>query len=173
MSQHDRPALFCPLGAQETQEILAGLDQRFGILPEAITKRYVLHRPNAKQVLLVNRDTTPPERPAPTCVGMPFMSVNMQFPKLTTAATMLLGREATRHVVALDQAQCARYLSRQSVELWPSQLIQCHSKGYVIVTFEGHPLGQGFYTPGTEEGPAWLASLYPKASANREDRQVF
>ena len=137
---------------------LGYLEERFGIPEERFAEFYLIQR-SRKTLHLVNKDHRPPLRPSPDAIGMAFLHVTARPPKLTTAAALVFGRWATRHVVPLDPDQRDAYLARQTVTLRREQTERCTRGGFVIVTYRDHPLGMGLYRPGN---PPRLESLFPK-----------
>ena len=104
-----------------------------------------------------------PPRPRIVSSGLPLAKRAGRWPKPTTAAALSLGAAARRNTVALDAAQRAAYLARQTVFPAPEQLAACDSKGYVIVTHAGFPLGAAMLRPGP---PPRLDSEYPRIWVN-------
>ncbi len=149
------------------------LDERFGI-PATCFEDYIWHQPNAKLISLVHHTHKAPAKPAPISIGLPFIRVKMRFPKMTTGGTLLVGLEATRHVIELDEEQVSAYYSRAThIPLEQAQLEHCDTMGYVIVRHSGVVLGQGFYRPETSEHQACFDSFYPKAAANHSQRSAL
>ncbi len=138
------------------------LEDRFGFPPD-IFAPYRVEQPNPKYLTLVARDHTPPFDPKPSSTGIPFLRINLPYPKPTTAAAMMLGPHATRNVVELDRTQADVFLSRRNAVLTEQQTICCTGIGYVIVRHAGISLGLGLYRPEPDGGV--LESLYPKAHA--------
>jgi NOL1/NOP2/fmu family ribosome biogenesis protein len=103
---------------------------------------------------------------------MPFMRLNMQFPKLTTAATLAFGHLAKRNVIEVTEEQLDAYLSRRPFFPTPGQLTEDASTGYVVLTFEGITVGLGLFYTATDERGGKVESLYPKSQANRADRSA-
>lgn len=144
------------------------LEERFGISPSTFDDYYLV-RPNNRDLNLVRRDHLPPTRPEPQFIGMSFMRTRMRFPKLTTAAAMSFGPQATRNVVALEPDQADQFLSRQPIELGAAQAQMCTGTGYVLVRIEDVFLGVGLYR--AEEGT--VQSLLPKAWTLADDESAF
>lgn len=135
----------------------SGVVERFGI-DEGLWERYAVHRRTARGLHLAARDHRPPLAPEPGSVGLSFIRTGTRFPKLSTAAALLLGRHATTNLVELDSARLAGFLRRERLTLAPGQAERCAGTGYVIVTHGGHPVGTGRLD--AEAGR--LESLYPK-----------
>lgn len=76
-------------------------------------------------------------------VGLPILRLLQHHLKPTTAALLQFGRQATRHVIALSDEQCATLLRVREQPL--TLAIQ---PGYVILCHAGTILGCGLYTPG-------------------------
>jgi len=85
-------------------------------------------------------------------VGIPFLRIGEHLWKPTSVAVVEFGVHATRNVVALDAAECRRYLDRESLELAPDDP-RGHGvrRGFAIVTYEGVPLGCGLWRRGLLE----------------------
>lgn len=153
------------------------LFEYFGLDPKATLEGLVIHRPNTKAVGIANRDQVPPVRPEPLASGLVLFHTNMKFPKLTTGAAMLLGREATRQVVDLDRAQADAYLHREllSFAREDAQLERCADDGYVLLRHAGFILGLGMLNgfKEAEQPQCTITSLYPKAKTMHDQRSAF
>jgi 16S rRNA (cytosine1407-C5)-methyltransferase len=100
-------ALFSPSPAMPTggpARMTAQVLNRFGI-PLPGDGDFVLFRPGRRGICLVNAGHRPPELPKPDSAGMLFIKSRHRYPKLSTAATMLLGQQATRNVINLGEPQ--------------------------------------------------------------------
>ena len=146
--------------AFEREPWLSMIGDHYGIDPAQFSP-YHLIRWSRKRLYLVNHDHQTVSRPQPDAVGMFFMHVDGKYPKLTTGAAQLFGRLATRHVVDLDAAQAQTYLARQDFGLLAQQAATCDGTGYVLVRYQGMPLGIGVYR--VRQG--FLESLFPKGWA--------
>lgn len=138
------------------------LEERFGIPPSTFDG-YALVRPQSKKLYLVPADHTPPARPAPETIGLPFLRVKMKVPKLTTAAAMQFGEHATRNVIDATAAQAEAYLTRQDIAAPTEALARCTGRGYVLVRHGGQTLGVGFLT--LDDGRGTVESMFPKSWA--------
>ena len=141
-------------------------------LPREVFDGLAVTRPNRRCLALVSSTLKPPIRPQPHAVGMPFLYNAMAQPKLTTAATLLLGGAARKGFVELDRRQTDIFLHREHQELEKSQLEFCEGGGPVIVRFSGAPLSLGTLRlrPGR---PPHLESLYPKGWKLLPGRSAF
>lgn len=139
------------------------LEERFGIAPETFAG-YALVQRGKKKLYLVPRDHRPPVRPTPETIGLPFLRVQMAVPKLTTAAAMQFGMQATRNVIAATAGQAQSYLDREDITPSAEQLAHCTSRGYVIVWHDGWSLGVGFLDADPDAEPC-VQSMFPKGWA--------
>lgn len=167
-NETDRDALVVAVTRVDRDELLAPVVERFGIEP-GVFDDYLFIRPNKRTVHVVARDHTGVARPKADSIGLPFMRMTLRYPKLTTAAAMLFGPHARRHVIGLDREQADRFLSRQPVEVRPEQALRCDSRGYVLVRVEEVFLGVAFYA--AEERR--VQSLLPKAWSLADDVSAF
>lgn len=139
------------------------VEERFGIPPSTFDG-FALARPKRKKLYLVPVDHTPPARPAPETIGLPFLRVKMKYPKLTSAAAMQFGRHATRNVIDATADQAAAYLTRRDLTASADRLQRCTGRGYVLVRHAGWTLGVGFLMP-AENGTGTVRSMLPKGWA--------
>ena len=139
------------------------LEERFGIPPETF-EGYALVQRGKKKLYLVSRDHRPPVRPEPETIGLPFLRVQMAVPKLTTAAAMQFGAQATRNVIAATADQAQAYLDRETITPTADQLAHCTSRGYVIMQHDGWSLGVGFLDDDPVAAPS-IQSMFPKGWA--------
>ncbi len=130
---------------------------RFGIAPET-WRRYVVFRRRVSGLHIADRDHAPPRLEAAEGTGLHFMKTRLTYPKLSTAATLVLAPHATRNVVDLDPGQSREYMARRRVSLTSAQRGRCTDTGYVIVTRHGFGLGIALFdaTSGS------LGSMFPK-----------
>ena len=159
------------LGEEEATRWLTLIGERFGIAREAFSPWRLIQQ-NRKLISMTNVDCIAPPWPPPLAVGLPFIHINMAFPKLTTGAARLLGPLATKNVIVLTETQADWYLRRVNQRVEPAQLEADTSKGYVLAMHAGFVLGVGLLRP-QEDGSGWLESLYPKAHALAEHRTAF
>ncbi len=138
--------------------VLVEIRRRFGLPDHCYDQLFVLQK-NRREIRTVAADHRPPvmNRPA---MGLPFLRVGNRYPKLTTAAAMLLGAGVTRNRVAMSGDQLKAYLARREFAVRPDQS-RGLSGGYVMITYQGCTLGLGCLhaTAGVIE------SLYPKNMA--------
>ena len=140
--------------------------ERFG-MDTAVFHNFAIVPWSKRGVYLVNRDQQLPTRPRLDAPGLFFMRTGQRYAKITTAATMLLGQHATQNRIALTPEQTRAYLQRQTFSVAPSQTDTCTDTGYVVVCYQGFPLGLGVYH--TLSGQ--VESHFPKAWA-RADVQL-
>ena len=142
-------------------DILPIISERFGIAPDVFSK-YVLFKPGTRGAYLVNRENCPPTMPEPDAVGMLFMKTRVRYPKLSTAASMLLGPNATRNLIELDLRQTHAYLNRQTIGVSAEQARHCTGKGYVLLKHRGFVLGVGVFWPDEDNQGGTVESMFPK-----------
>ena len=128
------------LAAAPSAEWHAAVGEWFGIDDE-IRRRFVVHRSSTRRLHLVNRDHAAPARPAPDSVGLPFLKTGHRYPKLSTAAALLLAGAAKRNVVELEPDQLEAYHEGRTFAINPVQTQSCTATGYVITRYRGHGLG--------------------------------
>lgn len=136
------------------------LTDRFGIEPSQL-QPYRLFQPHRKRAYIVAQHHQPPEAPRPDAIGMVFMKTKIKFPKLSTAAALLLNDSIIRNFVELTTSQVEDYHHRREVRLSAEQSRACTGLGYVLVRYQGRALGIGFFHPTEAEGGI-LNSLFPK-----------
>lgn len=134
---------------------------RFGF-PESLFKDYQYSDDNYRGIYLTNAENCLPEAVKLDASGLFFIKTRIQYPKLSTAATMLFGKHATQNVVVLSETQRDQYLQNQDFTLTEQQTAGCTDTGYVIVQYAGHTLGAGLYFEPREERGPMLRSLFPK-----------
>jgi NOL1/NOP2/sun family putative RNA methylase len=135
---------------------LGALAEHYG-LATPIEAAFQAHRQTRRGLHLAALDHAPPSAPAPQGSGLFFHRTNVRPPKLTTAAALLLGPQATRQVLDLD-APAARdaYLRRETLAPTAAQRGACRP-GQVIVRHRGFPLGVAVLHRSGE-----LQSLFPR-----------
>ena len=146
------------IDAEERAALLGLLKERFGIDPAAFA-RYRLVRTSKKYVSIVAVDHEMPPDVRSESVGMPFLRVNLRYPKLTTAGAQLFGKHATRNRVNLKADDASRYVRRVDLTL-DALPASCSGDGYVLVFWETVPLGLGLLVD-TEAPRPRMKSLYP------------
>ena len=140
--------------------------ERFG-MDTAVFDDYAFVPWSKRGVYLVNRDLQLPAKPKLDSPGLFFMRAGSRYPKMTTAAAMLLGQHATQNRIELTIDQTKAYLQRQTISLSDGQTANCTSTGYVILSYRGFSIGQGLFHAKSSQ----VESLFPKAWS-RTDVQV-
>ncbi len=139
--------------------LLAEVVGRYGI---ALDERVLLpFQSGRRRAYLVSAGHLPPAQPTPDATGLLLAKTAVKFPKLSTAAAMLLGATATRNFVDVDAAQARAYFNRQQFAVTAAQTESCLEPGYVLVRHQGFTLGVGVFF--SEQ--RLVASLFPKAWA--------
>lgn len=141
---------------------LQSLQQRFGF-PDALLEQFALQQLSNRGIYMVNKDHQLPHELSRDVSGLIFLKTGTNFPKLTTAAAMVIGRFAERHIIALTEPQFKQYLQRETCELDDAQLQNCESTGFVIVSYGGYVAGLGLYLTAHHDLPPRLQSLFPKS----------
>jgi hypothetical protein len=129
-----------PLAAASSDEWRSEVGEWFGIDDE-IWQRFIIHRSSARRLHLTNRDHAAPASPFPVSVGLPFLKTGHRYPKLSTAAALLLAGAANRNVVELEPDQLEAYHEGRAFAINPAQTQTCTATGYVITRYRGHGLG--------------------------------
>ena len=150
----------------ETEPWLGIVTERFG-LDTAVFADLDIVRWSRRGVYLVNQDQQLPTKPRLDSPGLFFIRAGSRYPKMTTAATLLLGQHATRNRAALTVEQAKAYLQRQTITPTQDQMSHMTGPGHVIVDYRGYPLGLGVFH--TRSGQ--IESLFPKAWS-RHDVQL-
>lgn len=132
--------------------------ERFG-MDTAVFDQYTIVLWSKRGSYLVNRDLQLPRKPKLDAPGLFFMRSGSRTPKMTTAATMLIGQHATQNRIELTLEQAKAYLQRQTITLSDAQAAACASTGYVILCYRSYPMGLGFFRVNANE----VESLFPKA----------
>lgn len=158
-STNQRRVELAPLPADALQDYHQDVIKRFG-LPIDITDRFRFARLSNKGLYCINDDNQPPARLNLDATGLFCLKTRIRYPKLSTAAAMLIGHLASQHVVALNAEQRDQYLHKQDLELRSDQLELCQSTGYVIVRYRNICLGLGLYFEPNEQHDHVLRSLY-------------
>ncbi len=118
------------------------IETRFGI-KRAIFSEYEIFRTNSKEASLRNRDHFPMAHPAPHTVGLPFIHINMKYPKLTTAAVMAFGQHASKHVLNVSHEQKSAFLRGEVFQAALDQVSNFAEEGYVVIKYDDIFLGLG------------------------------
>ncbi|HEX7072110.1 MAG TPA: hypothetical protein VF190_14960 [Rhodothermales bacterium] len=134
---------------------LRPLVERFGIEPQTVDS-YTLRQAGRKYVT-IDTGSEPPTSLRIESRGIPFLRVNLPYPKPTTGAIMLFGHLATRNVVDLTHDEARRYVRREDLGMdGASSEATLTKPGYVIVRWGSVTLGLALLL---EDGR--LKSLYP------------
>ncbi len=150
----------------ETEPWLGTVTERFG-LETAVFTDFDIVRWSKRGVYLVSRGQQLPTKPRLDSPGLFFIRAGSRYPKMTTAATMLLGQQATRNRVELTTEQTKAYLQRQTITPTKAQTIACTTTGHVVVCYRGYPLGLGVFHAKSNQ----IESHFPKAWS-RSDVQL-
>ncbi len=154
-----RPFELAPLPDDALQEYHQDVIERFG-LPEDIAAQFRFARLSNKGLYCINRDNQPPDRIKLDATGLFCLKTSIQFPKLSTAAAMLIGHLATRHVVHVSAEQRDAYLAKDDIELVLDQVTPEFTTGYVVVIYYKTPLGLGLYFSPNDQHQHVMRSLY-------------
>ncbi len=147
----------------ETEPWQGIVTERFGIDP-AVFAQFDLVRWSKRGVYLVSRNQQLPSKPRLDSPGLFFVRAGSRYPKMTTAATLLLGQHATRNRVELSAEQARAYLQRQTITADSTQTHACTSPGQVIVCYHSYPLGLGVFHAKSSQ----IESLFPKAWSRQD-----
>lgn len=150
----------------ETEPWLGVVTERFGIDP-AVFSQFDIVRWSKRGVYWVGRNQQLPAKIRLDSPGLFFMRAGSRYPKMTTAATMLLGRHATRNRIELTSDQTKAYLERQTISTHTAQTAACTGTGYVILCYRSYSLGLGVFHSQTGQ----VESHFPKAWS-RHDVQL-
>ncbi len=145
---------------------LAEIQRRFGLAARCYEPYCILPK-NRREVSMVAADHRPPAIDKPA-MGLPFMRVGNRYPKLTTAAAMVLGAGATRNCIELTADQLRTYLARKHF-VAKSDQIQGVTGGYVMVRYQGFTLGLGCL----QAAGGIVESLYPKNMSVDEEHLII
>ena len=151
------PATISP----EVRDLSQAVLDRFGLSLDDVAPN-ILFQPSNWRVYLVNADHQPCPAPTPDASGMIFIKTKGKYPKLSTAAAQLLGRQAIRNYVEVDDRQAGLYLARQDFDVPAAQSQFCTGPGYVLVRYRGFGLGVAIYYPHQEGTGGLVQSLFPK-----------
>ncbi|MDF1797396.1 MAG: RsmB/NOP family class I SAM-dependent RNA methyltransferase [Coxiellaceae bacterium] len=154
-----RPFELAPLPDDALHDYHNDVIERFG-LPENITEQFRFARLSNKGLYCINRDNQPPARMNIDATGLFCLKTSIQFPKLSTAAAMLIGHLAARHVVHVDIKQRDAYLAKEDIELGESQVSADFTTGYVVVIYQNTALGLGLYFSPNDQHQHVMRSLY-------------
>lgn len=143
-----------------TQKWLDTFLNRFGI-PAEVLKHYHFTQQEGGKLYVRHLDHRIAGEPTADASGLMLVKTNLSFPKLSTAGAMLLGRYATRNHIALTAEQSHDYVHRRAIIVSDQQSHHCSDTGYVILHYQGYPLGIGLYVPAARRVDSW----YPKGWA--------
>ena len=125
----------------------------------AVFEEYAIVPWSKRGVYLVSHDQQLPTKPELDAPGLFFMRAGSRYPKMTTAAAMLLGHHATQNRIELTAEQAKVYLQRQTITVSDTQAANCTSTGFVICCYQGYPLGQGIFHAKSNQ----VESLFPQS----------
>jgi 16S rRNA C967 or C1407 C5-methylase (RsmB/RsmF family)/NOL1/NOP2/fmu family ribosome biogenesis protein len=137
---------------------LEELDTCFGISRSNFSG-FNFFRENKKTISVVSQKLE--ILPQSHSAGLPFVHVNMQYPKLTTAAAMLWGNTACRHVCNVTRQQLQHYLSGKTIYVRPHDIEGFTRDGYIIIKYNSVVIGLGLCKSCMDE--VQIRSLFPKA----------
>jgi NOL1/NOP2/sun family putative RNA methylase len=143
---------------EEREPWLEIVTERFGIDP-AVFADFDIVRWSKRGVYLVSRDQQLPIEPRLDSPGLFFMRDSGRYPKMTTAATMLLGQHATRNRIELTTEQAQAYLQRQTITPTKALTVDYTDTGYVTLCYRSYPLGLGVFHNKSNK----VESYFPKA----------
>jgi NOL1/NOP2/sun family putative RNA methylase len=146
--------------------VLREVQRRFGFSADCFTQLFVW-RKNRREISGVAEDHRPPLSVNPA-MGMRFIRVGNRYPKLTTAAGMYLGPQATRNRIDLSPRQLRAYLARQDFTPTPKQR-ESVTGGYIMVRYQGFTLGLGCLHAAAHR----IESLYPRHMAVDADHLII
>ncbi|WP_420642178.1 class I SAM-dependent methyltransferase [Candidatus Leptofilum sp.] len=149
--------------AVEMEPWLGTVTERFGFEASVFAGLDIV-RWSKRGVYLVSQNQQLPIKPRLDSPGLFFIRAGSRYPKMTTAATMLLGQHATRNRVELTTEQTKAYLQRQLVTPNQAQTASCTSTGQVVVCYRGTPLGLGVFHAKSNQ----IESHFPKAWSRAE-----
>lgn len=137
------------------------LKTRFGLAEESLAS-YNFALSNSKGFFAVNSDNQVPKNIKVDATGLFFLKNKIKFPKLSTAAAMLLSHYVTKNYVELSPEQLTAYFSASSFVITGEQAQSLESVGYVIIRYQGYGIGLGVYYPENDEKPPRVQSLFPR-----------
>jgi NOL1/NOP2/sun family putative RNA methylase len=132
---------------------------RFGLAQKTIDQWHFI-RASKKGLYATCKNNKVPANIKVDATGVLFLKTNMQFPKISTAAAMVIGGCASRHVISLTPLQRAAYLKKEDIALLPEQVDSYFSTGYVLVHFKSIFLGLGLYFEPNDQHEHVLRSLF-------------
>ena len=120
-----------PLTPDERAYLLDLIHARFGIDP-TVFDDFRFERTSKRYITIAPANHTPPPEVDVVSTGMPFVRVNLAYPKMTTAAAMLFGRHASRNIVSLGKTEARRYVDGGDLEGPDLPSASTHEPGYVL-----------------------------------------
>ena len=132
------------MGQEDFTVYQSQLSDRFGF-SDSLWSRFCVHQPTTKGWYLTPVGYQVPAALRIDASGLFFYKTAVRFPKLSTAAAMLLGRYATKHIVQLDAQGRDAFLAKEEQILANLQCQQLESTGYVLVCYQTFFLGVGLY----------------------------
>ena len=137
-------------------ELLDYLEQRFGI-PRSVFDGFEFFSSSRGRISIGPKTII--SKPEPISVGMLAFRTRGAL-KPTTNLFLLFGRYAIRNVVKLGKSDASAYAQGNDIRLSGETTGDC-TEGYVIVSYEGSPMGCGHLKDGL------LTNLVPKAKRLR------
>lgn len=125
---------------KEERDWLNLLKGRFGF-PDDAFSGVRLAQSSKKYVSAVSADHRLGTAPEPVSIGMPFIRAQLEYPKLTTAGSMLLGAAATKNMIDATEEQVYAYAARDEFLLDDGQGEHITDTGYVLIRRNGITLG--------------------------------
>lgn len=147
------------LTPDERAYLLDLIRDRFGIDP-TVFDDFRFERTSKRYVMIEPVDHHPSPEVNVISTGMPFVRVNLAYPKLTTAAAMLFGRYATRNIVPVEGTEARRYVDGDDLVEPHLPSTATLEPGYVLVRWGEIDLGLGLMI--VESDRVRLKSLYPR-----------
>lgn len=137
------------------------LQERFHF-KDNILEQYHYSAASRRGIYMINSDNQPATKIKRDASGLFAIKTQIQFPKLTTAPAMLLGKYATQNIVELNKSQVYDYFRQKDIDLKQDQLHEVHSTGYVLVKHKAVFIGVGLYFSPNDNHDHVLRSLFPK-----------
>lgn len=137
------------------------LAARFGIDRDELAE-LLIYRSSAKKLSMVRRDVLLPSRPEAHTVGIPFYRTKTRPPRLSTAASMIFGRRATKNVVDVDTEQVLEMIAERETRLRPEQAARCGSPGWVLPRYRGVIVPIAYFSPDEDGGGGLLRGSIPR-----------
>lgn len=162
----EHPALLPLPDAPEAPGTLTQLAARYGLAPELFAPYRLVHR-DAALIVAAPRDFLPPATPAVTHLGLPFVRLGLEAPKLSTPSVLHFGTAVRQNVLDIDAEQLAAYFDRDLMPLRPVNAGQA-TPGYVFLRHCGRIVGLALYWPDRETGELILRSQFPKRWQRRD-----